>query len=90
MALDVALRELAVVGGGVGVADEIEDGGAGLGGVEVVGERGGEGVCGFVRLREQLGIFALRPRTVLDALAEGAQALDGEVDSARPSKVKLS
>lgn len=45
--LDVRLLQLAVIGGGVGVADEIEDGGAGFGCVEVVGERGGECICGF-------------------------------------------
>ena len=38
---DVAGAEGAVVGGGVGGADEVEDGGAGFGGVEVVGEGGG-------------------------------------------------
>ena len=37
----VAALEGAVVGGGVGGADEVEDGGAGFGRVEVVGEGGG-------------------------------------------------
>lgn len=37
----IAAAKGAVVGGGVGGADEIEDSGAGFGGVEVVGEGGG-------------------------------------------------
>ena len=48
---DVAGEQGAGVGGGVGAADELEDGGAGLGGVEVVGERGGEVLAGLERSR---------------------------------------
>ena len=36
-----------------------------------------ESFGGFAGLREQLGVFAGGPGAVLDALAEGAQAIDG-------------
>ena len=55
--LDVALRETLPWSAAVlACADEIEDGGAGFGGVEVVGERGGEVVLGFARWRRAIGI----------------------------------
>ena len=55
---DVAGEQRAGVGGGVGAADELEDGGAGLGGVEVVGQRGGEVLAGLGGLGGDLGVEA--------------------------------
>ena len=48
----------ACIGGGVGRADQIEDGSAGLGGVQVVGKRGGVVV---LRLRVAAAMSRSRP-----------------------------
>ena len=79
-----------MVGGGVGGADEIEDGGAGFGGVEVVGEGGGVVVLGlgggggdgFVETFGEGAVLAMRWWKV----RRRSTAL---VDSVRPSKVKF-
>ena len=70
---------VAVVGGGVGGADEVEDGGAGFGGVEVVGEGGGVGIVRLRAVRRAMSVSspcgAAGP--CWSTLAEGAQAVDG-------------
>ena len=88
--LDVFGAKRSVVGGGVGGADEIEDGGAGFGGVEVVGEGGGVVVLGFARLRRRCRDLSPSGKAVLDMrwwkVRRRSMAL---VDSVRPSKVKF-
>src|SRR6202012_1860534 len=74
---DVAGEQGVGVGGGVGAADELEDGGAGLGGVEVVGEGGEELLAGLEGLFGDDGIEAGGESTLEQALVEGAEAIDG-------------
>ncbi len=61
---DVFCAEGSGVDGGVAGADEFEDGGAGFGGVEVVGERGAE-TLGKAQLRLPAVSDSLLPGTVV-------------------------
>ena len=73
----LSARRVPCVGGGVGGADEIEDGGAGFGGVEVVGEGGGVVVLGLGGGGGDVGVEAFGEAAFQHALVEGAEAVDG-------------
>ena len=75
----VEAGEAGLVGGGVDGAEDVEDGGAGFGGVEVVVERGGEVEIAFADQVGEgvVGGRRVRPVAVADAVVEGAQAIDG-------------
>jgi len=74
----IGLRELISVGGTVDGAEDVEDGGAGLGGVEIVSERRGEGrVTGGDECAEFGVRLCRRPFAIANALMEGAEAVYG-------------
>jgi hypothetical protein len=81
----------ALVGGRVGSADEIKDGGAGFGGVEVVAESIVEGLVGGGGVGVESGIASRWEGSVGETAMERAEALDGTggFDETAESEVEL-
>src|SRR5690348_12167879 len=74
---DVAAAEFAFIHGGVGFSHEIENGGEGLSGVEIVGEAGFKIVLGPGDTLDETGLDTVGKFGGFQAAGEIAQAFDG-------------